>query len=550
MSAAIYFEGDAYSIAGPKLMGRNAAGESFLRGYLAHVEADHLWVEASSAQAAKPFLEAARAAGRSEPISIVTPEGMAALATPGTLYFPASDIGFKARHRSLFGAANWSICGITHTTASARAADGIAELLTGAVEPWDALICTSKAVRDNVETVLAAELEHLQRRLGITRVIRPEMPIIPLGIHVADFASDAPTRAAARAAVGADDDTIVVLYAGRLSFHAKAHPAAMYLALEEAARRQRGSRVILIECGWFANASLQAAFDEACAALCPSVQVVRLDGRDASARRTAWACADVFCSLADNIQETFGLTPIEAMAAGLPVVVSDWDGYRDTVRDKVDGFRIPTLMPPAGSGGDLSARHALNIDTYDRYCGYTAAFISVDVAAAADAFAALFASPDLRRNMGMAGQARARADYDWRSIIPQYQQLWSLLGDIRAKAAPVQQPRHPWPGRLDPFASFASYPTARLSPAAQVVLIDSTVDAAKARFHRMRALGMINYTQAVVVTAAEAEAMIDSCAAGARSAAEVSMPFPPERRAQIFRALAWLAKLGVVRITD
>ena len=28
------------------------------------------------------------------------------------------------------------------------------------------------------------------------------------------------------------------------------------------------------------------------------------------------------------------------MAAGLPVVVSDWDGYRDTVRDGVDGFRI------------------------------------------------------------------------------------------------------------------------------------------------------------------------------------------------------------------
>ncbi len=31
----------------------------------------------------------------------------------------------------------------------------------------------------------------------------------------------------------------------------------------------------------------------------------------------------------------------EAMAAGLPVVVSDWDGYKDTVRDGVDGFRIP-----------------------------------------------------------------------------------------------------------------------------------------------------------------------------------------------------------------
>ena len=45
-------------------------------------------------------------------------------------------------------------------------------------------------------------------------------------------------------------------------------------------------------------------------------------------------------SLSDNIQETFGLTPLEAMASGIPVIVSDWDGYRSTVRDNKDGFRI------------------------------------------------------------------------------------------------------------------------------------------------------------------------------------------------------------------
>jgi len=36
MSAAIYFHPEAYTTTGPKLMGRNAAGESFLRGYLLH----------------------------------------------------------------------------------------------------------------------------------------------------------------------------------------------------------------------------------------------------------------------------------------------------------------------------------------------------------------------------------------------------------------------------------------------------------------------------------------------------------------------------------
>ena len=30
------------------------------------------------------------------------------------------------------------------------------------------------------------------------------------------------------------------------------------------------------------------------------------------------------------------------MAAGVPLVVSDWNGYRDLVRNGIDGFRVPT----------------------------------------------------------------------------------------------------------------------------------------------------------------------------------------------------------------
>ena len=44
------------------------------------------------------------------------------------------------------------------------------------------------------------------------------------------------------------------------------------------------------------------------------------------------------------MQETFGLTPLEAMAAGLPCVVSDWNGYRDTVRLFLEG--VPTNATP------------------------------------------------------------------------------------------------------------------------------------------------------------------------------------------------------------
>ena len=84
-------------------------------------------------------------------------------------------------------------------------------------------------------------------------------------------------------------------------------------------------------------------FREEARHFCPSVRLVVVDGADFRRYRYAWAAADIFTSLSDNFQETFGITPIEAMSAGLPSVVSDWNGYREGVRDGVDGFRNPTF---------------------------------------------------------------------------------------------------------------------------------------------------------------------------------------------------------------
>jgi glycosyltransferase involved in cell wall biosynthesis len=64
----------------------------------------------------------------------------------------------------------------------------------------------------------------------------------------------------------------------------------------------------------------------------------------------------------DNVQETFGLAPVEAMAAGLPLIVSDWDGMKDTVTPDV-GFRIPTELPGPGQATYLSQRHMGGTDS-------------------------------------------------------------------------------------------------------------------------------------------------------------------------------------------
>ena len=550
MTAAIYYHPEAYTTSGPKLMGRNAAGESFLRGFLAHSQPAEFWLQVLKPEHAQHFAATARAAGRQQPVRAVQAANLGALAQVGAVYYPGPGIGEHAWHRAAHGHAAWSLCGITHTTSSAGAMDAIAALLTAPVQPWDAVICTSTAVRDNVQRLLQAQVDHLQVRLGIQRLVLPQLPVIPLGIHTADFAFTKAQRAAARKSLGVPADTLVVLFMGRLSFHAKAHPLAMYQALQTAAQRT-GKQVVLVECGWHANDFIATAYADAARHACPDVRVVTLDGRKAEDRQTAWAGADVFCSLSDNIQETFGIVPIEAMAAGLPVVVSDWDGYKDTVRQEVDGFRIPTVMPQAGLAGDLALRHALEVDTYDMYCGHTCSLVAVDVAATAEAFVRLFESPALRCQMGEAGRQRAREVYDWAAIIPQYESLWTQLADLRRQGGAALQPQaHPWPARMDPFHAFAAYPTHTLTPQTVLALVDADAATAAQRVAGYRALAMVDFARVVLPTPAEVDAVLAAAAAGPRPAGELVAGLPEARQAAVFRTLAWLLKLGVLRLSS
>jgi hypothetical protein len=388
----------------------------------------------------------------------------------------------------------------------------------------------------------------LRARLGVARVVLPQLPVIPLGVHTDDFALAPGRRDAARRRLGAGEDALVVLFMGRLSFHAKAHPLAMYQALERAARGD-ARPVVLVECGWHANDAIKNAYMHAALTACPSVRVVTLDGRKVKDRETAWAGADVFCSLSDNFQETFGLAPLEAMAAGLPVVVSDWNGYRDTVRDGIDGFRIPTLMPEGGLADDLAAAHALEIDSYDRFCGYGCMMVAVDVAAAALAFERLFAATELRRQMGEAGRRRAREMFDWTMIIRRYEALWVELAQIRQASEQVT-PAHPWPARIDPFTAFAEYPTQTLTADTRLALADDNAATALRRLDQYRSLAMVEFAAWLAPSDDEIRSILASCSRGPISAEELLAGVEPARRRMVFRSLALLVKLGLLKSAD
>ena len=547
LTSCIYFHPEAYTTRGPNLMGRNAAGESFLRGFIKWSQSSDLWIFVEAEEHANAFKELFGACCGGKDIRFLGPGCIEDLRQVGSIFYPGPGLNKLSLNRSHYGKAAWSICGITHTTASERAMDSIVDIPTSPVESWDSLICPSAAVKGHVQVMLEAQSKFLKDHLGATCISLPEIPVIPLGVHTEDFCSTAEEKAHARSEMGIAEDELVVLYVGRLSFHAKAHPLVMYQALE-AACRATGRKVSLVESGWHGNDHIKSAFKVAAEIACPSIRVIQLDGRKPLDRKKGWASADVFCSLPDSVQETFGIVPIEAMAAGLPVVVSDWDGYRDSVRDHVDGFRIPTVMPPTGYGLDLAQRHALGLDSYDRYCGYTSSLISVDIDAAIEAFIKLFDSKNLRAEMGTNGRERAKNSYDWRVIIAKYDELWESqrLKRLAAEGKIRKIPRVA--SQLDPFYAFQGYPTTQLGAEQKLDLRHSGLNNSKRQFDQLNDLAMVNFAEYIIPSKEESRKLLELLPDGAKTVNEILDNFPADRRVNLHRALVWFLKLGILKV--
>ena len=552
-STAIFYSPDGYQTSGSKLMGRHAAGAGFLRAFARTELSERITGVAQNSQYFKSFEQDIRGYGFAGKVESVHLSDQRRIGQQDILYLPGPGLNDFAWRRQAVAPYAYSLCGVTHTTASHRAMESIAQLITAPLFEWDALICTSRAVLDSVRVLLEAQADYLRWKLAANRFTLPQLPVIPLGVHCEDFVYSKAQREQARAQIGASESDIVVIFLGRLSFHAKAHPQAMYLAMNELARKNPGRGLHLVQCGWFANEAIESAFKQAAAELCPHVQHHFLDGRQADAREVAWAGADIYVSFSDNIQETFGISPVEAMAAGLPVVVSDWDGYRDTVRDGIDGFRIPTLMPQTPDGVDLASRYDAGVDSYDMYCGHTCELVAVDVSAAIKALEVLVASPELRTKMGSAGRARAKDVFDWTVVMSQYRALWRELADRRAllTAAPLlgdSASQRIRPDRMDPFQLFASYPTAMLGDGDSLVAVHEDLGLSHAFLLQCKAMAINSFAQFVYPESDECLRMLELVVSRPGvTVTEVVAAFPRERALVIRRGLVWMIKMHVLR---
>jgi glycosyltransferase involved in cell wall biosynthesis len=342
---------------------------------------------------------------------------------------------------------------------------GYFDHLWGGVSPRDAIIVTSRSARAMLESVFT----HFRACYALPEhaFIAPRLENIPLGVSSESEGSVdlAATVQRLRASLNLSD-SLIILTLARISPYSKMDLLPAIAALQRA-QGMGLAGAVLVAAGWTEeNDPLPQSLAGYAAAM--GVRLVPFPRPSNEDCRALYALADIFLSPSDNIQETFGLTLTEAGAAGLPVIASDFDGYRDIVEHEVTGLLIPTL----GYDGPEETNLLAGIWFDNQYHLKLAQQVAVDVPAMASALARLGKDSTLRRRMGKAARTRMASLFSWQRVIDRYCELWDSLASESippAHETALRAAAHPL--HMDFAQAFAGHFSHTLTDATAVDLI-------------------------------------------------------------------------------
>lgn len=327
----------------------------------------------------------------------------------------------------------FAITGATHSLSYARYPLYFFDQIWPGVTERDVIIATSTAGAAGIRSMFSA----LRAGYALDAAFaQPKIAHIPLGVEMDDFVSPG-----AKGAVGSDlrkrlgitGDSCVLLVFARISHYSKMDILPLFRALvrAEAAGLPKGSYTLVLA-GWMdTGGAAPNAYSEIAARL--GINFLLVPSPDNALRKELFAAADMFLSPVDNPQETFGLTMLEAGAASLPVIASDFDGYRDLVVDGETGVLIPTVGPK-----DTTETDMLSGVWFDNQHHLQLAQQSVvSVPRLSEAIVRLAGDASMRKSYGEAARKRVAAKYTWDGVAKAHVALWEELA-----ATPVARQPH------------------------------------------------------------------------------------------------------------
>jgi glycosyltransferase involved in cell wall biosynthesis len=442
-------------------MGKPIANKDFMLALLTHGALDSYrfyYLDEEDLAAGRASLEDCLPADRLARIAYATQSQLAEDAEAGEIdILHQGDFTFHAPYLMEYragatGAQPFAISGLTHSLDGVKIQARLIDMLLAGPRPCDAIVCTSDCARRMLRAAFSGIAENFKARFGAALPEPPQLVHIPLGI--ADDFEQMPERGQCRAALGFDDGELVLLCLGRFSARRKMDLGPMLECLQYLRALGALPPFTLILAGGGSQSDVALTRD--IVETLGLGDCVRIEANhDFAAKRQLYGAADIFVSLVDNYQETFGLTVIEAMAHGLPAIVSEFNGYRELVHDGETGFRVPTYAS-ADEAPWQSLAGVLDPSLLGFYRGQKVAF---DFKRFAEALTALAGNAELRREMG--GRAkRLSREYLWSRLIPRYEEMWRLQHETALKtngdAPPNSAPPLLVPDHQRVFGHYAS----------------------------------------------------------------------------------------------
>jgi len=415
----------------------------------------------------------------------------------------------------------------------------------------DSIICTTEAAR----VVVAELLEHVAARVERDRAFHlrynGRLDVIPLGIDTSAFKPR--DKSKLRDELGWPQESVIILYLGRLSFVDKADLLPLLGIVSELRKRRLKESIYFVIAGMSRGSyitTVRNSLTELGLEDCTKV----IDSPISPA--SLYAASDIFVSPADNIQESFGLTVLEAMASGVPQVVTDWNGYKEIVRHGITGFLVPTywtecdraICELSGLFGEWEFDHTALAQSvafdFEEYVNY---------------LQALIVNRDLRKRMGQAARDLAVQRYSSPVIAMSYDALWQELERI-AKSLLFEGPKIGTYCQPAYFKTFSHYPSAIVTDEDILAITDAGARALRkdriiSKEHFANRLGIIDDSILLLLlngldpigrhSGPRHEMAGDFTAAYLLDTALKNQQVP---RDHLWRHVMWLVKYGLVRI--
>jgi D-inositol-3-phosphate glycosyltransferase len=455
------------------LYGAWSVSDSYARALLRYGSFDEYWFVtsgSSTGDTAGEYTVTAEAPG-SHHVRVVGArdlEGVAGDQAPTAALVFSMDLRKTCYIRSHLAGCWFPVIGTTHSLSYVDHLDTITQMLLNSDYKGDAIVCATESARDVVRNLFGVTGRRLERITGRQFSFAGRLPVIPYGVDTEVFR---PRDARdVRRQLGLPDDRVIALCFGRFSVADKMDLLPLLDAWRVVSARV-SPEPLLILAGedrrfGYAGKAQSAAVS---AGLQTSVRVWR--NPPEAAKPLLYSAADLFVSLSDSIQETFGVTITEALASQLPVICSDWNGYRDLVADEECGYRIPTYW--ADSSSEIDRLSPVSLWQDDHFA--LAQSVAVDRECLTRRLLEVVGSPRLRRRLGLAARRYAETRLSWGVIVRQLEELTQELasGGDRTGLAASGRPGESgddWLGRAGYFECFRHYATHCLDGGTQICL--------------------------------------------------------------------------------